>query len=232
MKMFLITVVCSLFLALSADESEAIYDIIKVRQELSRDKRISGRLPPDYIVNGLTLKFKKAIRKLPIEFVRKSGIRYVTFLTDLRLKRIPAAGIAHVDTIYLSTQHFSALIIYHEMFHIFDPKRQNQEWCKLNAHKFVYTGSKYYAEDLSKREIKRKNNNLSTGKYTNDFVSRYAMSNEVEDRAETFAYMVYEGSKFRLRRKKSLVLKRKMEYIIKITSEQNLISKQFWNKHL
>lgn len=229
MKMFLITVVCSLFFALSADESEAtLYNFIEIRQKLPRNNKITGKLPPDNVVHVLTFRFKKAIRKLPIEFVKKSGIRYVTFLTDLRLKRIPAAGLAHVDTIYLSTQHFSPKTIYHEIFHIFDSQSQNQEWCRLNAHKFVYTGSKFYEEDLSKREIKRKNNNLSTGKYTNDFVSRYAMSNEREDRAETFAYMVYEGSKFHLRTRNSYILRRKKEYIIKMTSQKKLISKKFW----
>ena len=65
-----------------------------------------------------------------------------------------------------------------------------------------------------------------------DFVSRYAMSNEREDRAETFAYMMVEGRNFLRRTQRSHVLKKKMDYIIQITTENNTLSASFWKRHL
>jgi hypothetical protein len=70
--------------------------------------------------------------------------------------------------------------------------------------------------------------NLEENRYKDDFVSRYAMSEEREDRAETFAFMIVEGNKFLRRTEKSPVMKKKMEYIIDATDRRSLLGKDFW----
>jgi hypothetical protein len=74
--------------------------------------------------------------------------------------------------------------------------------------------------------------NLENKKYQVDFVSDYAMSNEFEDRAETFAFMVCEGRDFIKRTEKSLVLKKKMEFIIDLTNKRKLLGRSYWNERL
>lgn len=212
------------------DQELADEKIVEVRQ-LQPQGNITGILPPSELVANLSRKFFNAIKKLPKEFIKNSDIRYVTFLDDLRLKGISAAGLAskETNTIYLSTK-FREITIYHELFHIIDPVRKNKNWCRLNANNFVYTGSQYYSENLSKSQYKRAKKNLTRRTFNLDFVSRYAMSNEVEDRAETFAHMIVEGPNFLKRTRKSKVLKRKMDYIIQITSEKKLVSKSYWKR--
>lgn len=202
---------------------------IEIRQ-VQPPGHISGILPHPDLVTTLSREFFSAIRVLPKEFIQKSGIRYVTFLQDMKFKGFPAAGMASkvTNTIYLSTT-FKEKTIYHELYHIFDPIRENQYWCRLNPHNFIYTGSKYYSENLSRSKSRRANRNVP--KYQFDFVSRYAMSNEREDRAETFAYMILEKRHFLNRTRRSKVLKKKMDYIIEITSKEQLISKSFWYNH-
>ena len=204
--------------------------LIEVRQERPSGK-ITGILPPARLIPGLSKRFFNAIKFLPKNFIKNSGIRYVTFLLKPKLKGIPVRGLASKgkQTIYLSTE-FTAKNVYHELFHIFDPISENTEWRSLNAHNFVYTGSKFYSENLSKSRFKRAQTNLKRRTYNADFVSRYAMSNEREDRAETFAYMIVEGPNFLKRTRQSRVLKRKMDYIIKITTEKQLVTASFWKR--
>lgn len=242
MKIFSVAI-CTFFLfcsLLSAEEEQIVPssenpvqldEIIQIRQAVPQGK-ITGILPPPELIPSLSEKFFDAVNYLPTNFIQNSGIRYVTFLKDLKFKGLPVAGMASKDinTIYLSTT-FKAKTIYHELYHIFDPIRENQYWCQLNAHNFIYTGSKFYSENLSKSKYKKVSKNLSRMTYNLDFVSRYAMSNEREDRAETFAYMIVEGPKFFNRTKRSHVLKKKMDYIIQITTQKKLVSPTFWKKH-
>ena len=201
---------------------------IRVRQETPRGS-VSGRLPPKERIPGQAERFFNAINRLPESFIRRSGIRYVTFLDDLRLNGAPAGGVAGGDTIYLA-MNCPETTVYHELFHIFDPKRKDKLWTRLNPRGFVYTGSAFYDADLSKFKRKRMNGNLEEKKYDADFVSRYAMSFEHEDRAETFSHMIVEGPKFLRRTEKSPVLKKKMEYIIGISGKRDLLGKDFWEK--
>ena len=78
-----------------------------------------------------------------------------------------------------------------------------------------------------KRQVKKNKNNNDI---RDDFVSEYAMSFEHEDRAETFSYMIVEGKKF-LKRTKNPIMKAKMEYIMALFVEKNLLDQEFWNKH-
>ena len=205
---------------------------IRVRQVRPGNYEVRGDLPDENIVPALAERFYRSMEILPPSFLEKSRIRYVTFLNNLTLKNVPAAGVAWNDTIYLNTRAKNKTI-YHEIFHTFDNCQinLNRKWMGLNDKNFVYTGSGFGALKTSKFRRKRRQDNLATGKYDQDFVSRYAMSNDVEDRAETFAFMVVEGPKFLERTEASPVLKRKMEYIIEMTGKKRILGKNFWELH-
>ncbi|MBR4662251.1 MAG: hypothetical protein IKO93_00120, partial [Lentisphaeria bacterium] len=206
--------------------------MIRIRQVRSTSYEVKGNLPDDAQVPLLAEKFFKALSVLPPSFMERSRIRYVTFLDDLTLNRAPAGGVANGDTIWLNTK-FNAVSVYHELFHTFDPylMNQNRKWLALNHKNFVYTGSKFMSVKATKFRRKKREDNLATGRFDQDFVSRYAMSNDLEDRAETFAYMIVEGPRFLARTARSSVLQKKMDYIIGMTGKKRLLGKDFWDKH-
>ena len=206
--------------------------VIRIRQVRSGNYDVRGNLPDDSQVPLLAEKFFKALSILPSSFMERSRIRYVTFLDDLTLNKAPAGGVAGGDTIYLNTK-FNVVTVYHELFHTFDPylMNQNRKWLALNHRNFVYTGNDFMSVKATKFRRKRREDNLSTGRFDQDFVSRYAMSNDLEDRAETFAYMIAEGPRFLARTARSSVLQKKMDYIIGMTGKKRLLGKDFWDKH-
>ena len=163
-----------------------------------------------------------------VKFVRSSKNSF-----DLKLNGMTCAGVAYGDCMYL-TQGATAKVVFHEIFHIFDPKRKNKDWTDLNNSKFRYWGINY--PDRTQSEDKRREISQyykSVGyKFAADFVSNYAQTNEVEDRAETFAAMLDEGEKFRLRVQKSRVLYNKMHFIISMTGRRYKLGKKFWQKTL
>lgn len=205
---------------------------IRVRQVRSGDYDIRGDLPDEDQVRVLAEKFYRSLEVLPASFLEKSRIRYVVFFDNLTLKKAPAGGVASGDTIYLNTR-FHPLTVYHEIFHTFDNCQinLNRKWMGLNDKHFVYTGSGFAAVKATKFRRKRRDDNLATGRFDRDFVSRYAMSNDVEDRAETFAFMVFEGPKFLKRAEQSQVLKKKMDYIIGMTGKKRILGQNFWECH-
>ena len=203
---------------------------IIVRQKRPKSKYVSVSLPPLNKVEPAAKKFFTALDKLPEEFIKRTGLKYVTFVTDLKVNKISAGGVAAGDTIVLNLS-FSDKTVYHELFHIFDHNNDLRGWKKLNDDGFIYTGSDYYKERMSLGRKKRKEKNLASKRYNADFVSLYAMSNEREDRAETFAYMISEKKKFLDRTEKSEVLREKMKFIIDNTSKKKLLGKEFWLKN-
>lgn len=208
---------------------------IKIRVRMMRpgDYEIRGTLPAASKVPALAEKFFAGLEILPDSFLEKSRIRYVTFLDDLTLRKSPAGGVATGDTIYLNTLS-DISTVYHELFHTFDPSiqiNQNRKWMSFNDKNFVYTGSGFDNMKTTKFRRKKRQDNLETGRFDRDFVSRYAMSTDVEDRAETFAFMLVEGPAFLKRVEASPVLKKKMDYIIDLTGRKRLLGKDFWDKH-
>ena len=201
---------------------------ITVRQELS-NKNISGYFPNSRTVEKSAEKFYDTLNYLPEDLIRKSKLKYVTFLRNLKLNGEYAGGIASGDTIYLPVD-FTSKTVFHEFFHIFDPKRNDKNWQDLNEKKFIYTGSKFYKVEMNSKEKRQVKKNKRNHDIRDDFVSEYAMSFEHEDRAETFAHMIVEGKKF-LKRTKNPVMKAKMEYIMTLFIERKLLSNEFWNKH-
>ena len=206
---------------------------IRVRQDRPGSSDIRGTLPAESKVPEMAERVFEALEIFPPAFLEKSRIRYVTFLDDLTLRKVPAGGVASGDTIYLKTTADSRTV-YHELFHTFDPSlqiNQNRKWMSFNDRNFVYTGSGFISMKTTKFRRKKRQDNLESGRFDRDFVSRYAMSNDVEDRAETFAFMMAEGPAFLKRAEASPVLKKKMEYIIDLTGKKRLLGKDFWDRH-
>lgn len=201
---------------------------IKVRQQILSNN-ITGTFPSSKTVEKSAERFYTSLDYLPASLIRKSGLKYVTFLRNLELNNKTAGGIASGDTIYLPV-NFNTKSLFHEFFHIFDPHRQDANWRKLNNKKFKYTGSQFYTVDMTKKEKRQAKKINRKDDIEDSFVSSYAMSFEHEDRAETFAYMIVEGKNF-LKRTKNPVIKAKMLYIMNLFIKKNLLSKEFWEKH-
>ena len=201
---------------------------LKIRQQIL-SRNISGSFPGSSAVAKSAERFYKALEYLPPDLIRKSGLKYVTFLRNLKLNGQPAGGAAGGNTIYLPPD-FEEKTVFHEFFHIFDPQRKNDQWNKINPPGFRYTGNQFYAEKFSKKEKRQIRKNVRKDDVKDAFVSSYAMSAEGEDRAETFAHMIVEGKRF-LKRTRNPVMKMKMEFIMELFIQRDLLNKQFWEQH-
>ena len=201
---------------------------LKIRQQ-NLSKSVSGTFPSSSVVAKSAERFYKALEYLPPDLIKKSGLKYVTFMRNLRLNGQPAGGAAGGNTIYLPPD-FEEKTVYHEFFHIFDPHGKSEKWTKLNPPGFRYTGNQFYARKFSKKEQRQVKKNIRKDDVKDAFVTTYAMSNQREDRAETFAFMIVEGKSF-LKRTKNPSMKMKMEFIMDLFIQRKLLSKEFWDRH-
>ena len=200
---------------------------IKIRQRLVVG-HVNGKMPSVGTVEKCAKRFYEALEYLPEDLIRKTRLKYVTFLINPSFNNKRVGGLASGDTIILDV-NFSAGTVFHEFFHIFDPHRTSKAWNDINGD-FIYIGTKYYEANLSRAEKKQSRKNLRKRDIVKGFISEYAMGNEREDRAETFAAMIVEGKNF-MKRTKNPVMKAKMEYIMRLFIERDLLSEEFWNKH-
>lgn len=190
------------------------------------------QLPLEEIEEELD-RFFEALDELGVSFVKKSGLKKVMICRRISLNGMPCAGIARGDTMYLK-KGFRKRTVYHEMFHIFDPKRSNKKWQRLNHKDFRYRGINFPDRPVSKRmrnKLKRHYRKIDRD-FSKDFVSNYAQTNEVEDRAETFAFMIDEGTRFVTRADKSNVLFNKMLFMVDLTDRGSLLGKEYWRRKL
>ena len=234
--LLLLTLVCLCFYQAAAKDEvskdyrkEAKRFKFTIRTQPKFNKYLTGRpIPVAQIENELG-RFFQALDELGESFVRKSGLKAVMICDNLKLNGMDCGGVAAGDCMYLR-RGFSKRTVYHEMFHIFDPKRENKKWQRCNHKNFRYRGIDFPDKPLSKRhkEKLQKHYNKKGGNFDADFVSRYAQSNEVEDRAETFAAMIDEGRYFVVRAQKSQALYRKMMYIVDMTDRSSLLGKDYW----
>ena len=201
---------------------------IKIRQ-VNYSNQVRGTFPNSSTVERCAERFYKTLDYLPESLIRKSRLKYVTFLRDLKLNNQAASGVASGDTIFLHVD-FTVETVFHEFFHVFDPIRKNEKWCKLNDKSFVYSGNQFYSVNMSRKKKKQVKRNNRKSDIEESFVSEYAMSFEWEDRAETFAYMIVEGRNF-LKRTKNPIIKAKMEYIMTLFIQRGLLDEAFWEKH-
>ncbi|MBQ7187957.1 MAG: hypothetical protein IJR99_00930 [Kiritimatiellae bacterium] len=191
---------------------------------------IQGKKIPDEQLDDELDRFFDALKILPLEFVKRSGINIIIICSDLTLANGKhPGGIAVGSAMYLPVG-FSPKTVYHELFHIFDNKKSDSKWTDCNPKSFVYKGSSLQSITLNKKEKKAVERNRDDDRIQKAFVTDYAQSFEREDRAETFAHMMSEGPAFLRRTEQSPELTGKMKYIIKLTGKKGLLGKDFWDK--
>jgi len=175
--------------------------------------------------------FFASIDIFPSRFLQETKLNTVVLCRNLRLRGVRAGGIASSTGIIALDVPIYSPVIYHEMFHIADKERNNLEWTKLNNKQFVYGGNAFNpdAEEMDSSDTKKLMNAKSNMTIRKDFVSDYAMTSEMEDRAETFAVMVTNPKQFEKMAADSPVLKKKAEKAKGIVREFSPgMNKDFW----
>lgn len=205
----------------------------KIRQDSQLPVHISGVVLSVKAAEKELSNFFEALDELGEAFVKKSGLKQVVICRNLKINGMVCVGVARGDCMYLA-QGVNKKIIFHELFHLFDPKRKNKEWTMLNNRHFIYWGIRYpdIPATIEKQRRIRQYYKKNGFDFSADFVSNYAQTSEVEDRAETFAVMLVEGMDFQKRTEKSKVLYNKMQFIINLTGRSSLLGRNFWQKKL
>lgn len=202
-----------------------------IKTEPKFHRGVKGSILPVASVEPDLNRFFEALGELGESFVKKSGLSRVIICSNLTLHGMPCAGVASGNTMYLS-KGFSKKTVYHEMFHIFDKHSDDKDWQRCNHERFIYRGIDFQDKPLSKNKKKKleKNRLKYNIDFSGDFITDYAQSDEKEDRAETFAYMIAHSKMFWQRAIKNRALWMKMRYIIEMTSRNSLLGKDYWVK--
>ena len=172
-------------------------------------------------------KFFAAMDIFPVRFLRETRLHTVVLVRELKHNGGRVGGLAvSTGVIYLDVP-FGSHVIYHELFHIADRRWQNEKWTKLNDKQFAYSAGS--AAD-KKTKPNKQEPVKSKEELRKDFVSDYAMTQEMEDRAETFAWMVATPKKFEALAKENPVLAKKAEVVRSIIREFTpSMNKDFWD---
>lgn len=193
-------------------------------KDKKRDKKISNI-------------FSLQLKKYPLDFIKKSGLKFVVICGDTKIGSQNPIGMApaHYDKspgvffvnsnqIKLAIQNNRMKIVnhvfHHEYYHIIDSELTlnllDEEWVKLN--KFPYN-KKFEASDTKLLNDKK------------GFITNYAMNNEFEDKAELFANLVNDYDAVKLRIKSDRVLFEKTKLLIKrLKKISPKINKNFWDR--
>jgi Putative zinc-binding metallo-peptidase len=175
--------------------------------------------------------FFASIDIFPTWFLEATKLNTVVLCRNLRLRGVRAGGVASSNGIIALDVPIYSPVIYHELFHIADKQRNNPEWNKLNNKQFVYGGNVFNPDSgkMGNSETQKMVSAKSNAAIRKDFVSDYAMTSEMEDRAETFAMMVSDPQRFEKLAADSPVLKKKAEKVKEIVREFSPgMNKDFW----
>jgi hypothetical protein len=175
--------------------------------------------------------FFAAMDIFPVRFLKATKLNTVVLCRNLRLRGQPAGGIASSTGVIALNVPFHSHVVYHEMFHIADKQPNNPSWTRLNNRQFVYGGSPFNggADEQNKRDKRKATAQAKPVDIRKDFVSDYAMTSEMEDRAETFAVMVTDPRRFEKLASESPVLRRKAEKVKSIVREFSPgMNRDFW----
>ena len=173
--------------------------------------------------------FFAAMDIFPVRFLRETQLHTLVLCRNLTTSNGGrAGGVAGGGKIGLNVPFYSQ-VIYHEMFHIADNLGHNEDWTRLNNKQFVYGGSAFKPVELDKKAQAKADAAKTSADIRKDFVSDYAMTSEVEDRAETFAVMVADPKRFAALAKESPVLAKKAERVKAIVRDFSpAMNKDFW----
>lgn len=194
-------------------------------------QQVSGEvLTPDEAKEVLP-QFFAAMDIFPVRFLQETKLNTVVLCRNLRLNGQLAGGVASSTGVIALNVPIHSHVIYHEMFHIADKQRNNVEWTKLNSKQFVYGGNMFNpdSEEMKKSDKRKMTAAKKDADIRKDFVSDYATTSEMEDRAETFAVMVTDAKQFEKLASANPVLKKKADKVKSIVREFSPgMSKDFW----
>ncbi len=193
--------------------------------------QISGDVLTSHEAKEVLPHFFAAMDIFPVRFLQETKLNTVVLCRNLRMNGQLAGGVATSTGVIVLNVPIHSHIIYHEMFHIADKQRNNPEWTKLNSKQFVYGGNIYLpnSENLDKNDKRKMMAAKKDTDIRKDFVSDYATTSEMEDRAETFAVMVTDPKQFEKLSSTVPVLKRKADKVKSIVREFSPgMNKDFW----
>lgn len=196
-------------------------------EDTMEDDEYGRAVSPEELENCYNILFSVLDRLSP-NFVKRTEIQAVFFRDPLidPVSKKGVAGLGGSGKMWF-TKRISNRTIIHELFHVFDDEDADwPKWERTNPRGFTYMGSIYRPEELSRRE-NRKNDEVED-LIDGAFVSGYAKSNQLEDRAETFTYMIMKGYHIMAEAEDNKYLMEKVNLIIDMTSRSSLLGKDFW----
>jgi len=197
----------------------------------SLPERVSGDILTPEEAKEFLPYFFASLDIFPSRFLQETKLNTVVLCRNLRLNGVRAGGVASTTGIIAIDVPIYSPVIYHEMFHIADKQRNNPEWTKLNSKQFVYGGNDFNPDvkEMDRLDKQKMDAAKRDGDIRKDFVSDYALTSEMEDRAETFAVMVTDPKQFEKMAAGSPVLKRKAEKVKGVVREFSPgMNKDFW----
>jgi hypothetical protein len=193
--------------------------------------QISGDVLTPNEAREVLPQFFAAMDIFPVRFLQETKLNTVVLCRNLRMNGQLAGGVATSTGIIVLNVPIHSHIIYHELFHVADKQRNNPEWTKLNSQQFVYGGNRYLPDsgNLDKSDKRKMLVAKKDADIRKDFVSDYATTSEMEDRAETFAVMVTDPKQFEKLSSTAPVLKKKADKAKAIAREFSPgMNKDFW----
>ena len=196
---------------------------------------------------------------IPKEFVKSCRFKVLRFRESLvAIDGSHYGGFAGGGIITLPYDNRAKTIL-HELYHLYDKRGSNdREWADCNLDRFIYKGHRKstritFSEKERQRYEKRirngkddenkkkekalgRNATVQIGKNDQDeevqkgFVSKYAQTEQREDRAETFSHMIVERRDFLSRTNDCPVMQAKMKFIIRET--ERVLGNKFWESEM
>lgn len=165
---------------------------------------------PSSWINAVGVKKIVMVNRLGYDGTRVAGlagIGYDTFLLDI-------VSLSATNTSKYNFEDFARSTIHHEFFHMADwafGTYDSQDWAALNDSSFVYD-----QDDPNAQVVESYDDRESPG-----FVSGYARQNSIEDKAETYSFLVSPGLYTRLKARMpgDPILAKKVEYLKKLILE-------------
>lgn len=181
---------------------------------------------------------EKSWRKYPEGFVKKSGIRALALVKNLKVQRQRRFAMPdpYGEMLYLDIQSFRfgesycEHVIHHEFYHMIEQEfngdmyYKDPEWNRLNDGAFRYGEGGKYMRDPGQSWKEHP---------VQGFVNGYATSALEEDKAEVFAYLftTVEFAKIRDWIRNDRILQNKYHYMIRfLNSKSSIIDESYFIK--
>ncbi|MBC8514891.1 hypothetical protein H8D30_03410 [bacterium] len=187
-----------------------------------RGSFVTGKGAYSEVLDGFFPLLEAELGRYPNDIFLKADVRTILLGHHIRMGGQRVGGLAGNGEIYLTLPlsagacHQAASTIHHEVFHTLEQANKKliaDGWTALNPQGFSYRSVDWWKEATPA-----------------GFVSRYATSNEKEDRAETFAEMVVSGFALQKWMGQNRVLRAKVTYLKqKLEQVDPMMGKRFWD---